>query len=94
MITQFVNHGFVYVNDHRVNIPSFLVKPNDEIQIKFKKKGQETIKENLKVTEDQAVPAWLTADRAHFKVKVTRTPEREDVTFPVNEQLIVELYSR
>jgi len=91
---QFVGHGFVYVNDHQVNIPSFQVKPNDEIQLKFQKKGLETVKENLKATEGHTVPAWLKADTAHYKAKVLRLPAREDVQFPVNEQLVVELYSR
>src|SRR5262245_3594211 len=91
---QFVGHGFAYVNDHRVNIPSFQVKINDEVQMKFTKHGMETIKANIKATEDRHVPEWLQVDTAHFKAKVARLPEREDIQFPVNEQLIVELYSR
>jgi small subunit ribosomal protein S4 len=91
---QFVGHGFVYINDRRVNIPSFLVKTNDEILLKFGKKGEAAVKENMKATEDRTIPAWLSADRTHYKAKVGRLPEREDVQFPVNEQLIVELYSR
>ena len=91
---QFVSHGYVYVNDCRVNIPSFLVKENDEVQLRFKNKGQEAVKENLKQTEDRTIPGWLSADRAHFKAKVSRLPQREDILYPVNEQLIVELYSR
>jgi small subunit ribosomal protein S4 len=91
---QFVSHGYVFVNDRRVNIPSFLVKINDEIQMKFVKKGEGAIKENLKTTESKTIPGWLQADRTHYKAKVTRLPAREDVQFPVNEQLIVELYSR
>lgn len=91
---QFVGHGFVYVNDRRVNIPSFLLKENDEVVMRFQKKGQEAIKENVKLTEDKGVPGWMDVDTAHYKVKIKRLPEREDVGFPVNEQLIVELYSR
>lgn len=91
---QLVGHGFVYVNDRRVNIPSFLVKENDEIAIKFNNKGKKTIEDNLELTKDRAVPGWLDADTAHFKAKVSRLPERDDIGFPVNEQLIVELYSR
>ncbi len=91
---QIVGHGFVYVNDRRVNIPSFFVKPNDEISLKFTNKGQKTVKDNIEWTQSRAVPAWLAADTGHFKGKVLRLPEREDVGFPVNEQLIVELYSR
>ncbi|MCK5012301.1 MAG: 30S ribosomal protein S4 [Candidatus Omnitrophica bacterium] len=91
---QLVNHGFVFVNDHRVNIPSFLIKQNDEIFIQFKKKGKQNVDDNIKTTQDRAVPEWLEVDQAHYKAKVKRLPEREDVGFPVNEQLIVELYSR
>lgn len=91
---QLVGHGFVYINDHRVNVPSFLVKENDEILVKFKKKGKQAVDDNIKTTEDRAVPEWLEVDPAHYKAKVKRFPGREDITFPVNEQLIVELYSR
>ena len=91
---QIVGHGFVYVNDRRVNIPSFLIKPNDEITLKIDKKGQKLIKENLETTKEKSIPEWLDADQSHHKAKVKRLPERGDVGFPVNEQLIVELYSR
>jgi small subunit ribosomal protein S4 len=91
---QLVGHGFVYVNDCRVNIPSFLVKQNDEIIVKFKKKGKQTIDDNIKASKDKAVPEWLEVDHAHYKAKVKRFPGRGDIAFPVNEQLIVELYSR
>ena len=91
---QMVSHGYVCVNDRRVNIPSFLVKENDEISLKFVKKGQDTVKANIEVAQGRTVPAWLAVDAEHFKAKVIRFPEREDIGFPVNEQLIVELYSR
>lgn len=91
---QLVGHGFVFVNDGKVDIPSFLVKPNDEIFIKFKKKGKQTVDDNVKVSQDKAVPQWLEVDHVHYKAKVKRLPERSDIGFPVNEQLIVELYSR
>ncbi|MBN1869912.1 MAG: 30S ribosomal protein S4 [Candidatus Omnitrophica bacterium] len=91
---QLVSHGFVYVNDHRVNIPSFLTKQNDEILIQFKKKGKQNVDDNIKATQGRAVPEWLEVDHTHYKAKVKRLPQRNDVAFPVNEQLIVELYSR
>ncbi|HNV24354.1 MAG TPA: 30S ribosomal protein S4, partial [Candidatus Omnitrophota bacterium] len=56
---QYVGHGYVRVNNKKVNLASFLVKKNDEIALKFNKKGQQTIKDNLEVTKDRAVPAWL-----------------------------------
>jgi small subunit ribosomal protein S4 len=92
---QIVDHQFVYVNDRRVNIPSYQVKPNDEVAIKFKAdRGKKIVKENLEAAKSRAIPAWLNVDPEHFKAKVLRLPEREDITYPVNEQLIVELYSR
>ncbi|HPN88783.1 MAG TPA: 30S ribosomal protein S4 [Candidatus Omnitrophota bacterium] len=91
---QYVGHGYVRVNNKKVNLASFLVKKNDEIALKFNKKGQQTIKDNLEVTKDRAVPAWLSLDKNQYMAKVVRLPERADITFPVNEQLIVELYSR
>ena len=91
---QIVGHGFVYINDERVNIPSYLVKPNDEVSLKFKNTGQKGVKENIEASQSRAVPGWLGADHDHFKGKVIRLPEREDIGYSVNEQLIVELYSR
>ncbi len=91
---QIVAHGYVFVNDRNVNIPSYTVKANDEIKLHFQKKGQENIKSNLETSKNKAVPEWLEVDAAHFKAKIKRLPEREDIGYPVNEQLIVELYSR
>lgn len=91
---QIVSHGFVFVNDRRVNIPSFWVKVNDEISLQFAKKGKKNVEENMEASKDKAVPAWLEVDKSHYKAKVKRLPERDDIGFPVNEQLIVELYSR
>lgn len=91
---QIVGHGFAYVNGHPVNIPSFQVKENDEITLQFKKKGKKAIDDNVKASENRAVPSWLEVDHAHYKAKVKRLPAREDIHFPVNEQLIIELYSR
>ena len=90
---QFVNHGLITVNDRPVNIPSFLVKKEDEIGVK-PGKNTKPIKENLEITESRSVPEWLTVDGGRLKGKVLRLPEREDIQFSVNEQLIVELYSR
>ena len=91
---QVVSHGFVLINDRPVNIPSYLVKAQDEISFKFTNTGKENIKANLEASKSRSVPAWVTVDPEHFKGKVERLPERTDITFPVNEQLIVELYSR
>jgi len=91
---QMVGHGLVCVNDRRVNIPSFLVKPNDEISIKPAIAAKGKIKEHIEASQGRKVPAWLMVDADHYKAKIVRLPEREDIGFPVKEQLIVELYSR
>lgn len=92
---QIVGHGLVHVNDHRVNIPSFQVSEGDEIIIKVKKdKTKQFIENNLKANEEVPVPGWLSVDAKHLKGKVVKLPIREDVQFPINEQLIVELYSK
>ncbi len=91
---QIVNHGHVFINDRAVNIPSFLVKEHDEISIKGKDGLTKAIKENITLVGDRAVPAWLESDKEHLRGKVKRLPQREDIQYSVNEQLVVELYSR
>jgi small subunit ribosomal protein S4 len=91
---QIVGHGSVYVNAHRVNIPSFLVKPEDIIELKIKEKSLKNIKENIEASKDRSTPSWLEADVDHLKGKVIRLPERDDINMPIKEQLIVELYSK
>ena len=70
------------------------MKVNDEISLQFAKKGKKNVEENIEASKDKAVPAWLEVDKSHYKAKVKRLPERDDIGFSVNEQLIVELYSR
>ena len=91
---QIVSHNHVSVNGRRVNIASFMVKPNDIVEIKTDDKALANIKTNVETTKERKVPGWLEVDAANLKVKVVRVPTREDVTFTVNEQLVVELYSR
>jgi len=92
---QIVGHGFVSVNGKRVNIPSFLVKKDDEITLEVKEgRGLKNVKENLEATAQRKIPVWLNVDKDHYKVTVLKFPQREDIEYPVNEQLIVELYSR
>ncbi len=91
---QIVSHGFVYVNDRRVNIASFQVKTGDEIEIKVTEKNKKYIMGNLEVTKDRPRPGWLAFDEKHLRGKVLRLPERDDIDFPINEQLIIELYSK
>jgi small subunit ribosomal protein S4 len=91
---QVVRHNFVFVNSHRVNIPSYLVKQGDVIEIKSKEKALKKIKDNLELSKDRSVPSWLEFNLQELKAKVVRLPEKEDIQQPIQEQLIVELYSK
>ena len=91
---QIVSHNHVSANGRRVNIASFMVKPNDIIEIKTDNKTLDNIKINVETTKERKVPGWLEVDKPNLKIKVVRPPMREDVTYTVNEQLVVELYSR
>lgn len=91
---QMVSHGYVWVNNRRVNIPSYLVKKDDEVQMRFQKKGEKLVKENIEAGKSRTIPGWLSVDGAQYKAKILRLPVREDVQAAISEQLIVELYSR
>jgi len=91
---QIVRHNQIYVNSKRVNIPSYLVNKNDIIQVKTKEKAAKKIKENLEISKDRSVPSWLEFNRNDLSAKVIRLPEKEDIQQPIQEQLIVELYSK
>jgi len=91
---QVVRHNFIYVNGTRVNIPSYLVEKDDTIQLKAKDKALNKIKENLDTSKDRTVPPWLEFKSAEFSAKVVRLPEKEDIQQQIQEQLIVELYSK
>ncbi|MFH1640452.1 MAG: 30S ribosomal protein S4 [Candidatus Omnitrophota bacterium] len=91
---QIVRHNFVYVNSKRVNIPSYSVDKDELIQIKAKDKSQKKIRENLELSQERSVPSWLEFNAPELKAKVLRLPEKEDIQQPIQEQLIVELYSK
>ena len=92
---QVVGHRAVTVNGRLVNIPSYQVKVGDVIQLAPQRKGQiERAKQNLERTKTRPVPAWLQADTDQLKGVVVRTPQRDDVGAGIQEQLIVELYSK
>ena len=91
---QLVSHGHVLVNGRTVNISSFNVKAGDEISVKDKPKTRQLALRNLELTQIVPVPDWLTVDRDALKGKVARIPSRQEIQPMVNEQLIVELYSR
>ena len=91
---QIVDHKFVTVNGKQVNIPSYQVKAGDVIEIKEKHRTSPRYKEILEVTEGRMIPSWLEADHDNFTGTVKELPNREAIDVPVNEMLIVELYSK
>ncbi|MCR5624932.1 MAG: 30S ribosomal protein S4 [Lachnospiraceae bacterium] len=91
---QIVGHKHVLVNGKQVNIPSYMVKPGDKIEIKEKARGLQRYKDILEVTDARIVPDWLEADHESLSGVVKEAPTREQIDVPVNEVLIVELYSK
>ncbi len=91
---QLVNHGQFEVNGKKVNIPSYLVKAGDVITVREIKKDNATIKANVEANAARPVPAWLELNNETLSGKVVRLASREDVDIPVEEHLIVELYSK
>ena len=91
---QIVDHKHVLVNGKQVNIPSYLVSAGDVIEIKENKKGSERYKGILEVTAGRVVPEWLDVDQEALKGTVKELPSRDVIDVPVNEMLIVELYSK
>jgi len=91
---QLVSHGHFTVNGRKVNIPSFLVKPGMVISLKDSSKSLEKIKSNVEVNAFRQPPKWLEYDANNMIAKVTAVPAREDIDLPIEEHLIVELYSK
>lgn len=91
---QMVRHGHVLVNGSRLNIPSYLVRLNDQIQVKEKSKASPRIAENLNAADKRGIPSWLQLNKEDMNGKVSAFPGREELTLPIREQLIVELYSK
>ena len=91
---QLVRHGSVAVNGRRVNIPSYSVKAGDVIEIKGAEGVKKHVRGNIELCKDRGVIAWLQADFDNLKGTVTRLPDRDDIQMPIQEQLIVELYSK
>lgn len=91
---QLVSHGHVTVNNRKVNVASYNLKAGDTIIIKERPGSRRLVTRNLELTQIQPVPDWLVADKDQFQGKVVRVPSREEIAPVVNEQLVVELYSR
>ena len=91
---QVVGHKFVTVNGRIVNIPSYLVKAGDVIEIREARKNSQRMKDITEVAGGRIVPEWLDVDREKLQGTVKELPKREQIDVPVNEMLIVELYSK
>lgn len=91
---QLVRHGHVRVNGRKVNIPSFLVSPGDEVTLREKSKKHPRVADNFAAVDRRGVPEWLELAKKEMSGTVRTLPQREHLTLDVQEQLIVELYSR
>jgi len=91
---QLVLHGHFQVNEKKVNIPSYSVKAGDTIQLREKSRKIEKIKDTMETAKQRGIPQWLELDTEKFQGKVIALPKRDEITIPMREQLIVELYSR
>lgn len=91
---QFVNHGHILVNGAKVDIPSYQCKPGDVISVRDNNRSKQLAMRLLDATQARPEPEWLTIDKDNLSVAVDRAPERDEIDPMVNEQLVVELYSR
>lgn len=91
---QLVKHGHFLVNGRGVNIPSYLLKGGDVVAVKEKSKKIKEIKEAIEAVERRRIPEWLSLERDNLLARVSTLPTREQITMPIQEQLIVELYSK
>jgi len=92
---QLVAHGLVYINGKRMNVPSAWVEAGDSIELKGSARLIGIVKETVKAAaKDRSIPTWLNTDADNLKATVVRLPAKEDLVLPINEQLIIELYSK
>jgi small subunit ribosomal protein S4 len=91
---QLVRHGHFLVNDHKVNIPSYLVRPGDVVMVRQKSRRVARIQEAMELAQRRGVPEWLEMTPESFAGRIKALPARADLTLPVNEKLVVELYSK
>jgi small subunit ribosomal protein S4 len=91
---QAVRHGHFQVNGRKVNIPSYLVKPGDVVEVRPGSRENKTILANRDASAHQAAPSWIEVDRDNLRARILSTPARQEIALPIQEQLIVELYSK
>jgi small subunit ribosomal protein S4 len=91
---QLVRHGHFRLNGKKANIPSMVLKVGDSVQVRDRSRKIELFNDSLDAVERRGVPAWVELDRKEMKASLTSMPNREDITMPIQEQMIVELYSK
>jgi len=91
---QLVQHNHFNVNGRKVSIPSYLVKIGDVIELREKSRKSAKINDSLEGVARRGIPSWLELDKEHYRGRISALPSREDLTMPIKEQLIVELYSK
>jgi small subunit ribosomal protein S4 len=91
---QLVRHGHFQVNGRKVNIPSYLVKPGDLVEARPGSRELAVLLANRQATGHQTVPSWIEVDRENLRAKVLSNPQRQEISLPIQEQLVVELYSK
>jgi len=91
---QVVNHGHILLNGRKTDVPSYTVKADDVIEVRQRSREIPSIQSALEAVDGRGIPSWLELDRAAFKGTVRGLPTKEEIALPVNEQLVVELYSR
>ncbi|MBN2409947.1 MAG: 30S ribosomal protein S4 [Candidatus Aminicenantes bacterium] len=91
---QLIGHGHFMVNQRKVTVPSFIVKEGDEVRFRPRSAQTENVKQVIGQNRNKTVPGWITVDWEGMSVKIAALPTRQDVTFPVEEHYIVELYSK
>ena len=91
---HFVRHNHFTVNGRKVNIPSYLIRPGDAIEVREKSRTVQSIGDALEAVVRRGVPQWIELEKDNFKGVVQNLPVREDLTMPIQEQLIVELYTK
>ncbi len=91
---QLVRHGHIEVNGRKINIPSYQVKKGDVIQVREKSRKNDQVRQSVETAAGRGVPSWLELNAEQFRGTVLDVPKREDIRLPIQEQLIVELYSK
>ncbi|MCX8159389.1 MAG: 30S ribosomal protein S4 [Candidatus Saccharicenans sp.] len=91
---QMITHGHILVNDRKVTIPSYLVKAGDLVALKEKSAQNENFRAVVEANKTRTVPGWLQVDWDNFQARIVALPTRQDITIPVEEHLVVELYSK